>query len=462
MGFFSEFLDETTATFADESEFKSYSRRTKEEDTDIVTSAVYEEVKYKRIPKVNLDYTYINDSLTFGLLNRKVQKIMRAGGKIIADKKQDQKKYDDFFESISRQGQKITLKQFHERMFYDLLKYGWGYPEFIFNKELTKVVDLKVHDARFIDYARDNKENICFHPITQRPVGFTLKVGMDVDTSEYGDEIPNYADVNLSKGEIFILAIRIGALPLFTFGCGWEATGMIEPSYLSKSRKEKIVEAVTNELYIAGSNPLYAILGDSQRRASKQQKKKTLEALKNFKHSSATVFDHPTEIHALDIKHSDQYKEIIRLLKSDQSNACSTPLSILDSSADIPRSALKQMTSDMDIADQALVDKYVENFNKNILNFISEINGWGGAKLVWGDVSSEDLELKADLLIEVVKSKIVDKKEVVKILSKLLNEDLSVDNTPEPKVVKEEPVVEVKDKDKQIKEKEIIKNEKTN
>jgi hypothetical protein len=418
MGLLSDFTGYSKAEFSKEDVEDIYD---KNEKTDNITAPAYEEIKYRRIPKKNLDMAYINDAQTFGTINRKVHKILRAQHKIIADKKGDQEKWDAFFDNIGKIGQKIDAEELHERNFFDKFKFGTPYIEFIFNDNYDKIVDLKPLDARALDYARDSEDNIVFNKDTQRPLGFTIKIDNNKKSIYPGDKIPDGYNVKIDSNKMFIMAFRIAVLPLFSFGNGWEYSGIIEPSYLSKTRKDKIVEAITNELYIAGSNPIYGVLGDSNRRPSKQQKKKTLEAIQNLRHSSATVFEHPTEIKTLDVKHSDQYSEIIKFLKADQSNGFGVPLALMDNTADIPRSALNQMRSDMDLSDQAIVQQYVRQFNKQILDFIAAVNGWSKSKLVWGDVSSEDIETKVKNLTDMVRYGVIRPEDALSEISKAMN-----------------------------------------
>jgi len=427
MGILTEFVGENEASFAKETDFDILTKEKDADKEDQATAPAYQEIEKPRISRNNLDNAYYTDSLTFGMLNRKVQKILKAGYAIKTEKKSDEKKWDEFFTLIGTIGQRINQEELHERLLFDMFKFGWGYIEFVFDEQLDKVVDLKPVDARAIDWARDANQNIIFNLETQRPLGYVIKLDQSSQGVYLGDEVPEEYSVQTDSDQIFILSIRIAAIPLFRFGNGFEAVGLIEPSYLSKTRKDKVVEAITNELYIAGSNPIYGILGDATRKPSKQQKRKTLEAIQNFRHSSATVFEYPTEIHTLDVKHSDQYQEIIRLLKADQSNASGIPLAILDNTSDIPRSALNQMRQDTDIADQAIVEKYTQQFNKQILDFISAVNGFGPAKLVWGDVSSEDLEEKAKILIDAAKlgSGVLTPESIVPILSKMMNVELA-------------------------------------
>lgn len=442
MGFLSNFIEgESSAIFSKQEEAieESWSGKMSEAPR---TAPAYQDINYKRIPRKNLDWCYINDAQVFGSINRRVQKIMKAGYRIEAEKKKDQEIWDGFFESICKIGQPFDLDEIHEKNFFDKLKYGTTYIELLFNDNYTKIVDIKPLDARVMDYARDTNKNIYFNPKTQKPLGYAIKVDIANGREMYGDEIPEWANISLESDEIFVYAFRIVEFPLFNFGNNWESIGVIETVYNTKERKDKIVEAITNELYIAGSNPIYAVLGDNQKKPSKQQKKKTLEALQNMRHSSAIVFEHPTTINTIDVKHSDQYNDILKYLKSDISTSIGMPLSLLDSTDDIPRSALKQMKEDMDLSEQHIVETYVRQFNKRLLDVIAKVNNWGKAKLIWNDVASEDIDSKVDNLLACVDKRIFSPEQVFDELKNILNVHADIKDIPKEEV---EPVKENKD-----------------
>lgn len=447
MGLLSNFIDgERNATFSkvEENIEDSWSGKIKETPR---TAPAYQDINYKRVSRKNLDLCYISDPQVFGSINRRVQKIMKAGSRVEATKKKDQEIWDEFFNNICREGQHFDLEEIHERNFFDRLKYGTSYVELIFNQDYNKIVDLKLLDSRVIDYARDSSQNIYFNPKTQRPLGYIIKVDISQRSRVYGDEVPEWAKISLEGDEIFIYSFRIVEFPLFTFGNGWESMGVIEPSYTTKNRKDKIVEAITNELYIAGSNPIYAVLGDNQKKPTKQQKKKTLEALQNIRHSSALVFEHPTQLNTVDVKHSDQYEGILKYLKSDISTSIGLPLALLDSTSDIPRSALKQMKEDMDLSEQQIVESYVRQFNKRLLKPIADFNRWGEAKLIWNDVSSEDIDAKVNNLMSCIDKRVFSPEQVFDELKNALNIEADIKDMPKKEdMIKQDKGIDEKEK----------------
>lgn len=449
MGFFSNFLEgSSTAIFAnssiaEEMDDKWYGKQKEiKEEEDDSTPPAYQDIRYTRVPRKDLDQCFLNDPMVFGSINRKVQKIMRAGYSIESKKKKDKDDWMEFFDNMSKVGQEYDLYDIHERNLYDLQKYGSAYVERVFDENYKKIIDLKPLDARAIDYARDQNENIVFNPRTQRPLGYVIKLDMSQKDRIVGDELPEGISIKKESDEAFFYYFRVAQFTLFELGNGWETLGVIEPSYISKTRKDKIVEAITNELYIAGSNPIYAILGSDSVKPSKQQKRKTLEAIQNMRHSSALVFEHPTEIHTLDVKHSDQYNDIISYLNSDISSSIGYPAGLINSSNDTPRSALKQMKEDLDISEQAIVEKYVKQFNKYIMKPIMQKNNFGEAELVWGDLSHEEIDSKVKNLLDCVDKGIFTPKQVFDNLKNSLN--LNVEEFEEQKEPEKEIAEEVK------------------
>lgn len=388
----------------------------------------------KRIEKAALENIYLTDPQSFNTVNKSKQLIMQAGFKIESTKKGIQGKYDEFFENMGTIGMRTNLPQMLSYIYHDKFLYGVAYVERIYDREQTEIVDLKMIDPKLMDYARD-AEDVIVVDAMQNPVGYTMNIGRRQDI-HLGDEIPVSTEqspvmgqVVLKGTQIFLLAFRIAHFRMFTFGNRFEAVGIIEPAYQDIIRKHKIEEATANSIHNTAAYPIIGYVGDNQRAASQTLMNSTLDALQNLSHSRYMVFQHPTKVETLEVKHSEQVNEALRYFRGNQSAASGMALGFsVGTGETVNRSTLSTQQRMLDISLDSQAKETAEEFNVMILDELNRVNRYGSkAKIIWGNVAAEEKNEKISRLMDAVNSAVIAPEEARPYV--LISENIKADET---------------------------------
>jgi hypothetical protein len=406
MGLFTEYFSETN--FAVSSEIGSPKTGTSTKADNSI----------KRIQRTELEKLFVTDPQTFNTINVYSQTLLSAGYEIKAVKKTNQNEWDEFFENIGQIGLKMDLDQIMYSIVRDAPLYGYSYVERIYNRLQDKIVDLKMVDAKLMDYAR-NKDGVMIVDSEQNPIGFTMMVGYGAKVK--GDPCPS--EVNLGTDKIFLLSKRIACFRLFPFGNNFESMGIIEPAYESITRKLKIEEAAANSIYHTAAYPIYAVVGDSQRTASKTLMESTLSALQNLSHSRYMVFQHPTQLDTLKVENSPQVETLLQHMRTNQSSSSGIALGFtLGTGEAVNRSTLTTQQENMNVRMNSVGKIIASQFTKLILDEIYKVNKFSSkAVMKWGNVSVDDKEIKSNILFNAIEKGIIAPKEGRKLILKALD-----------------------------------------
>ena len=365
-----------------------------------------------RVPRAELENIYLTDPQSFNTVNKSKQLIMQAGYKIESSKKGAQAKYDKFFENIGKIGMQTNLHQLLSYIHHDKLLFGVAYVERIYDRELTEILDLKMIDPKLMDFARDRNGTIVVDKY-QNPVGYTMDVG-DTNTSVIGDNIPMLedgisAEIALEPSQIFLLSFRIAYFRMFPYGNRFEAVGIIEPAFKDIIRKHKIEDATANSIHNTAAYPIVGYVGDNQRAASQKVMDSTLNAMKNLSHSRYMVFQHPTKLETLEVKHSDQLDAVLRYFRGNQSAASGMALGFsIGTGEAINRSTLSTQQKMLDISLDSEAKSTAEEFKVMILDELNRVNKFGSdAKLIWGNVAAEEKTEKSKRLMDAVANAVI-------------------------------------------------------
>ena len=381
------------------------------------TLAVSEEDQVQnslRVPRMELENIYLTDPQAFNTINKSKQLIMSAGYEIRAQKKGVQSKYDEFFNNIGKIGMRTNTTQLLSYIHHDKFLYGNAYVERIYDTEQTEILDLKMIDPKLMDYARDASDIIVVDRF-QNPVGYTMDVGR-TGSRTFGDNIPKSTEQSPIKGsvvlkgtQIFLLAFRVAHFRMFTFGNRFEAVGIIEPAFKDIIRKHKIEDATANSIHNTAAYPIVGYVGDSQRAASQPLMDSTLAAMKNLSHSRYMVFQHPTKLETLEVKHSEQVSEALKYFRGNEASASGMALgfSIGDGEA-INRSTLSTQQRMLDVSLESEAKATAQEFKVLILDEINRVNNYGSeAELIWGNIAAEEKNDKTGRLMDAVGNAVI-------------------------------------------------------
>lgn len=364
-----------------------------------------------RVPRRELENIYLTDPQAFNTINKSRQLIMQAGYVLESFKKGVQSKYDDFFNNMGKIGMRTNLHQMLSYIHHDKLTFGVAYVERIYDREQTEILDLKMIDPKLMDYARD-AEGVIVVDKNQNPIGYTMNVGRRYNLY-LGDDIPEAIKgqraVVLKGTDIFLLAFRVAHFRMFPFGNRFESTGILEPAFRDIVRKHKIEDATVNSIHNTAAYPIVGYVGDNQRAASQTLMNSTLEAMQNLSHSRYMVFQHPTKLETLEVKHSEQVDDTLRYLRSNQSAASGMALGFsIGTGETINRSTLSTQERMLDISLDSEAEATAQEFKVMILDELNRVNNYGSeAKLIWGNVAAEEKDAKVIRLMAAVSNAVI-------------------------------------------------------
>jgi hypothetical protein len=409
MGFFSNFVG---------TEFKHASFATEPNSAaKVPVASPYDsQTKIDRLNRRKLEEYQIKDGQTLNTIDIYVSIPEQAGFIIEAVNKTAQKSWDTFFENIGQYGMQLGKREIMARVLSDCPLYGYSYLELVFDKGVigNRVVDLKPIDAKLMDYARNEQGSIMVDAF-QRPIGYTLKTGFSAYGPQGGDVPPE--GVQLSQ-QMFLKAERIACILFRPIGNGFESIGVVETAALDIDRKMKIKEAVANTIHNSAAYPVYAIVGDAQRSASKQLMDSTLTALQNFSSNRFGVFSYPTQLNTLKVEHSPQAEDQLRFLRSEQSTAGGIALGIAVGSGEaVNRQTLDRQMNLLDMKFDGWIARLEEQFNKKVLDKVYQYNKMSSkAKLIWNDVCLDDKIEKAKMMLEGIAAGVISPEEARKYM----------------------------------------------
>jgi len=398
MGFFSSYFNNTSKgymNFANDIEEKADPR------TGLSSTSGY---SYKRPTREELERIYREDSQTFSSINKTKQLILGTRRYIRSKSLTAKKQYEDFFDNIGNIGIPMTEQDLHDSILHDMFVYGYAYVERVFDVFQKKILDLKMIDAKLIDYARDGQGNIILDE-SQRPIGFVMEVGRLPDYM--GDKYP--AGVVINSNQIYLEAKRIALFKCFSFGNRFESLGFIETSYVDIKRKHLIEDSVTNSIYNNIHKHIIGYVGNDSIRTGETQRKSVLDALKNLSYNRYAVFSMPTKIETLDAQISDQTSVVLDYLRINQSAASGMPVGMsLGAGEAINRSVLNVQQKLLFLTANSIANSYALQFKREILDWIYKYNKFDEkAKLEFEEINVEDKNAKTERLIKDVEKKII-------------------------------------------------------
>jgi len=367
MGFFSDFANQgfKHASFVDSSNPIGAPETPATTDQDGTDS-------YSRVDRLKIENLYLKDAQTFNTINTYKQVLLQTGYNIIAEKKGAQSQYDKFFEEMGIVGMNIKLEQLLDRLIHDTCLYGYAYVEKVYQGD--RIVDLKPVDAKLMDYARNTKNQIVVNS-AQNPVN---------------------GKVSLNHGQWFIPAEKIACFIIYPYGNGFESMGLVEPAIEDIERKIKIKTALANNIHNSAASHFIGIVGD------------------DLSYNRVATFAHPTKVESLNVQHSPQADEFMRVLRSEQSAASGLALGFAVGSGEaVNRQTLSNQREFMDMRMDSIAFYIAEQFNTKILDALYKVNRYGSkAKLVWNEICTQDKLEKTNLLMSAIQSGVIIPEEV--------------------------------------------------
>ena len=360
-----------------------------------------------------LEKVYKADPIVFNSINKAVQMIMSAGYEIQADSETTKEYFVNFLNEIGNIGESLTFDEILESVFKYQMIYGNAYIELVFNKNKDRIVDLALFDPKRLDYAKDSQNKILLDEFG-RPVGYAFKV--ENATPNMGDKPPEkYKNqISLDYNQIFVSRDRVCHFKLYTVGDRFYGIGLIEPAYISILRKMKIEEAQTNSIYSRGTYPVIAYVGDEHHEATPQDIDAVLKNLVNLQHNRYMAFQHWVKVQPLEVKQSDIVETTLEYLRLNEAASLGMPLAFATGSGENTNKAtLYTQSRFLEFTLNDIVKRTLSTLRKYMFKRISFYNKVrGNAWIKWGDIGAEEINDKAQRLINYIKTGVLKPEEI--------------------------------------------------
>ncbi|MFW5902828.1 MAG: hypothetical protein ACOCTT_03000, partial [archaeon] len=266
-----------------------------------------------------------------------------------------------------------------------------GFIEYIFDEDGTELVDLKRIDASKINVAKDKKGHLILDRYGNS-IGYILSLGPNADLRSKGDPIPeDYEEsVNLQHGDIFLLPYRIGEIKLYTRPNGIESIGLIEPSIKQTNRRRDMETAQVNAIWIRGTAPIFASVGDPTHEPNTQMITDALDSLVEMKSSNVSAFPYYMEPKTLDTNVDDMATKISESLLSASASSAGIPLPFITGQGEATnRATLKTQREMFEDNIQDKIKNFDEDWKLLVLDKIAQYNGFAPAEVKSSNIRLE-------------------------------------------------------------------------
>lgn len=358
-----------------------------------------------RVDPDELENAWLYDTLVFNSINKSTQVIMAAGYELRADSKRIRDFYLEFLDSIGMVGEESTLDDLLYGTYQNLMKFGKHFIELVYNKKMTKVMDLLQMNPKTVDYAKDTQMRVVLDKFA-RPVGFVQTLPYGVSTQGRGDNKPD--GVSLLSNQIFLLPKRIAHFKLYKYADNLQSIGLIEPAYRSIIRRHKIEEANTNSLYTRGMAPIIDKIGNLEHYPTADMIKQATINLAKMQHNRYFAVPYWHDISTLEVNQSDAVDTTIKSLKEDIVAPTGMPFALASGSGEATnRSTLSSQQKFFEYGLVDIVNRVSSTFRKQIFLRIAKLEGFKEVpKLVWGDIDAESKDDKAKRLVAYTTAKV--------------------------------------------------------
>jgi len=378
----------------------------------------------KRVAKDKLEQVYFENSVIRNSIRRKVQMIGSAGYRIKYNDDNEKKIFEEFFKDMGQIGDDCDFDEIYVNIPKNQFIFGAGWNELIWDEKDEEIVDLQRFDPKKMDYARNANREIILNPLTQKSIGYTMKVpSLSRDQiNSLGDELPSeYKKLVHLDGQIFLLPKRVALIRLEEEGDGLEFWGLIETIYRDAIRKGKLEEAGFNSAFQRWMSPLIGYIGDDKHPPTPALAKQTLEHMQKMKHDMLTTLPYFTKLENLKGNEMDSYIEMLKSLRENEASGLQMPMPFAMSGGEATnRATLNNQQAMLEFGLNELVKLNAKQITKRIFKPIAlskGLNTW--PVLIANRVSVDEIDDRAIRFGNYVARKIFSPEEVRPILAEV-------------------------------------------
>jgi len=353
-----------------------------------------------RIPREELMQQYVSDPIIFNSINKYVQIIMSAGYHFEGSE-ESVEGATKFYENIGTFGGEVDSETLLSEAFKNQFVIGSDWQENIYNRAQTKMVDVGLINPLTIDYVRDFSRKPLLDDYGN-PLGYVQYVPVGTEVTQRF-KVPEEADV---ADKIFLPPSRVTHFKLYSIGDGLEGLGVVEPIYNASNRKQNIEQGYANAARRLGYPIITASIGDQLHEPTEQQKKDTLEEISNVDYKSSFAHPYYVKLDLLESKKPEKLSQHLNYFQDEQATGLGLPKAFATGSGEATnRSTLARQEYIMKLSLKDVINRTLKTIRKKQLTPLAEQNGWDDVpRLVWGEVSLEELDSRATRLVSYASS----------------------------------------------------------
>lgn len=375
---------------------------------------------------------------------------------------ENKEQWEKFFSDMRLYGDNVSIRRLREDIKGDMVSYGSGYLEFVFDALSPVVLDLKRIDASKLNNAKDREGKLLLDD-KGKSIGYVLSLGPNADLRSKGDPVPEGYNnlIRINTGDIFLDPFRIAEFKLYSRPNGIESIGLIEPSIIQTKRRMDLETAQVNAIWIRGTAPLFALVGDPTHEPNPQMMADALDSLMDMKHSNASAFPYYMKPEALNTKVDDMVGNIYNNLLAASASTAGIPLPFVTGQGEATNRATlgtqREMFED-NIQDK--IKNFDEDWNLLVMDKIAQINGYAQGKILTGNIRLESRDEFAKRIKTYYDMNAFSPKEIRMNIKN--NDDLFFDDEEYEKYIKEQEKEKKEIEDKNSKDKVNINSNKVN
>lgn len=347
--------------------------------------------------KNDLYQMYVSNPVCFNTVNKYVQIIMAGDFKFVGEQASVDF-FENFYDGIGESGSETDQYDLLADTFRHQLIGGSAWQENIFNKSGNKIVDLDIINPLSMDYAKTTSEKLVLDDL-MNPVGYV----QTLPSTESQDLVQKFKipeGVTLKPNQLFIPPERITHFKLYKVGDGFDGLGIVEPIFQSSLRKLNSEKGFAESASRLGSPIITAEIGDSLHEPTPNQIKNTLDEISKVNQKSAFATPYTTKLRLLEPRKPEKLKEYLDYFQMVEITGMGMPAAFSTGAGESTnRSTLNRQEYLLKLSLKEIIRRTTRTIEQKQLKPIAKQYGLKAPKLVWGEISLEELDSKSKRLV---------------------------------------------------------------
>jgi hypothetical protein len=354
-----------------------------------------------RVEKALLEADYMTEPNMFNIVNKTSQMLMSSGQKLIGDEN-SVKLFEDFFDGIGSKGGETEWNDLLTSIIRHQLIFGDAWIEKIpAKRDKARIADLDLIDPKKMDYGKDNNNKIVLAP-SGNPVGYveTLPFGYAIERAGAHPE-----NVVVGPNQIFFNPNSIVHFKLYSVGDGFYPIGLIEPTHYTIQRKQNMEEALANAVNRTGFPTRAAKIGDPNHDPTENSIKQAVKDLSSMNYQGVIAYPYWVDVKILEANSPEKLQEHLKYYTNEIIAGSGMPKAFATGAGEeTNRSTLNRQEAILKMTLKDIARRTTSTIEKYIIKPIADYERIEPVKIVWGEISVEELDGKSKRLSSYVAS----------------------------------------------------------